>query len=434
MNIVTQGLGDLFSFLESFAWIGTSTHIIKLPGLDAQIQPIADSLGMQLPLIKYTVSLFLAFPLAAILRFIPNKNLKHLYSMLGGIFLAQWIFGPDWIHTFISSTVTYIICLIAPKKQQHLIAFVFVMGYMTLAHIYRMYVSYMSGIFDFTGMQMVLTMKLTSFAYNYFDGTADRERVFATHEDKKVAKIYDDRKRFAIEKMPNPLEFYGYVYCFTCLLAGPAFEFNDYVRSIDGSAFDKDGKQMVKEPSSLLPGLHAMFIGIISLVAHLQISGRFPVSTLYNKEFIASTSMVQRLGFMWVALTGDRIKYYFAWKVAEAASLMGGFGFEGYDKNGKSKGWRGVENVNIIEFETAANVQVLSRSWNKRTQGWLERYTYKRTGNSLVATYFISALWHGLYPGFFIFFMSVPFVTNIERVTKMKINPIIVPGYDGKER
>ena len=28
-------------------------------------------------------------------------------------------------------------------------------------------------------------------------------------------------RRFAIEKLPNVLEFFGYVFCFTCLLAGP---------------------------------------------------------------------------------------------------------------------------------------------------------------------------------------------------------------------
>ena len=31
-------------------------------------------------------------------------------------------------------------------------------------------------------------------------------------------------RKFAIEKLPNPLEFFGYVYCFTCLLAGPGKE------------------------------------------------------------------------------------------------------------------------------------------------------------------------------------------------------------------
>src|SRR5436309_2898006 len=47
-------------------------------------------------------------------------------------------------------------------------------------------------------------------------------------------------------------------------------------------------------------------------------------------------------------------------------------------------------------------------------------------------TYFISAFWHGLYPGFFIFSMSIPLLTNIERLVRAKINPLVVPEYDGK--
>jgi hypothetical protein len=47
-------------------------------------------------------------------------------------------------------------------------------------------------------------------------------------------------------------------------------------------------------------------------------------------------------------------------------------------------------------------------------------------------TYFVSAFWHGLYPGFFFFFMSVPLLTNIERLARAKINPLIVPQFDGR--
>ena len=112
------------------------------------------------------------------MRALPGKQLKHLTSLLGGLFLAQWVFGPDWIHSLISSGATYVICALAPRKYCPLLTFIFVMGYMTGAHAYRMYVSYLSGIFDFTGTQMVLTMKLTSFAYNLYDGTYDRKNVF----------------------------------------------------------------------------------------------------------------------------------------------------------------------------------------------------------------------------------------------------------------
>lgn len=167
------------------------------------------------------------------------------------------------------------------------------------------------------------------------------------------------------------------------------------------------------------------------MVVHLYVSGLFPMSMLYDKAYIAATNPFTRFGNTLLVLFGDRVKYYFAWKVAEGASILGGFGFEGYDKEGKPIGWRGVENIDIIGFETAYNVQVLSRCWNKRTQGWLERYTYHRTDGSLVATYFISALWHGLYPGFFLFFMSIPLLTQIERLLRVKLNPLIIPGFDG---
>jgi lysophospholipid acyltransferase len=123
------------------------------------------------------------------MRFIPSPTLKHLYSMVVGILLMQWIFASDWIHSFISSLVTYLLCLFFPRKYLGIAVFVWAMGFMTVCHLYRMYVSYMSGIFDFTGTQMVLTMKLTSFAYNLYDGTADKKNVNENNYEGSKAKV-----------------------------------------------------------------------------------------------------------------------------------------------------------------------------------------------------------------------------------------------------
>ena len=101
------------------------------------------------------MSLFIAYPFALLLYGVPSTTLKHLISMFGGIFLVQWVFGPDWIHPMISSLVTYILCIIAPRKFLPSIVFLWAMGYMVVCHVYQMYVSYLSGNFDFTGMQMV---------------------------------------------------------------------------------------------------------------------------------------------------------------------------------------------------------------------------------------------------------------------------------------
>jgi lysophospholipid acyltransferase len=368
---------------------------------------------------------------------LPNKQTKNLFSFITGFFLVQWIFGPDWIHTFASSLLTYVLCIVCPKRAMPGIVFNVVMGYMVLAHIYKMYTSYMTGEFDFTGTQMVLTMKLTSFAYNLYDGTTDRERVFDPESKDRVVL---SKRKFAIQKLPSLLDFLGYIYCFTCILAGPAFEYQDYIASIDDSAFfvpnenkDDSKKPIIKRPNTLFPAIQRLIVGVIAMIAYLQIGGRFKLSTLHDKTFIANHPYHERWGYLMLSMFGERMKYYFAWKVAEGASLLAGFGFEGYKSNGEMIGFKGVENMDILGFEFANCISMATRVWNKRTQGWLERYTYFRTNNSLLLTYLVSSLWHGLYPGFFFVFLSMPLVSRVERLIREKVNPLIIPTYNPRD-
>ena len=65
-------------------------------------------------------------------------------------------------------------------------------------------------------------------------------------------------------------------------------------------------------------------------------------------------------------------------------------------------------NMDIVTFETAPDTSIMSRSWNKKTLAWLSKYVYMRNGGSLGAIYSTSAFWHGFYPGYYIFFLSVP--------------------------
>ena len=71
-------------------------------------------------------------------------------------------------------------------------------------------------------------------------------------------------------------------------------------------------------------------------------AGMYPLAKVYNSEFIQTTGHFARYIHTVVALFGERLKYYFAWKVAEGASIMAGFGFQGYDANDKVIGWSGI--------------------------------------------------------------------------------------------
>ena len=519
------------------------------------------------------------------------------------------------MHGVVSATVTYLICLMAPRKHVHVYVFVWAMGYMTLSHLYRMTFFYMVDQFDFTRTQMVLTMKLTSFAFNLYDGHCSTEKKEkdlilsqSTTVDSKIKntahsnivssntkssangsanggavndvssikandinrtienssnkaedssnkrisssgasylqRITSVRARYEILDLPSPLEFGGYVFCFPNLLAGPAFVYQDYIRGIDprskqkvvqkgeqaaakgkvtengsvsvnGTASGKkNGLHMVdsvsggehqqhqqeqqeKQVSCTLPALHRLLVGLCSLIVFFVISSKAPIARQYDPVWQSSHSFFYRLCFISISFLGERFKFYFAWKVSEGACIMGGFGYEGSeteesgsgsgsgDKNsGDNKGvavggsadrdlklngaadriaqhsvnqtglsgskkvptpspspslslfgsfqkhivtgWRGVENIDIITYETGTNIQSLSRAWNKRTQNWLEQYVYQRTDRSLLCTYAVSALWHGLYPGFFLFFFAAALMSSIERLIRVKINPLVL--------
>jgi len=61
-----------------------------------------------------------------------------------------------------------------------------------------------------------------------------------------------------------------------------------------------------------------------------------------------------------------------------------------------------------------------------------DRYVYFRTGGSLAATYFISAFWHGFYPGYYMFFLSLPLMTQCERIGRKKLTPYFGANEKGR--
>ena len=131
---------------------------------------------------------------------------------------------------------------------------------------------------------------------------------------------------------------------------------------------------------------------------------------------------LQRYAYQWVALMILRFKYYFAWKNAEGANNIWYAGFEGFSPTGEPLGWENANNIDIFQFETAPNLKLLSAAWNKKTSNWLTRYIYMRTGGSLMSTYGMSAFWHGFYPGYYLFFMSMPMLTACERIGRAKVS------------
>eukprot|EP00591_Stephanopyxis_turris_P000976 CAMPEP_0195521008 /NCGR_PEP_ID=MMETSP0794_2-20130614/17779_1 /TAXON_ID=515487 /ORGANISM="Stephanopyxis turris, Strain CCMP 815" /LENGTH=502 /DNA_ID=CAMNT_0040650467 /DNA_START=65 /DNA_END=1573 /DNA_ORIENTATION=- len=391
---------------------------------DAMVS-LSETTGQDVETVEYLLGLLVCYPLGIIMLMLPYGKVKHLFSFILGAFLLQFTIGIQWIHQLISSLVVYFMFLVFPRGFNKIAVPVFVMLYMTAGHLHRQFINYLGYDLDFTGPQMVLTMKLYSLAYNLFDG----QELKKGNPGRATKKCSD----FAVDKLPGLLEFLGYTFCFSNVLAGPAFEYKTYARACDGTLLYKaDGTPKGKIPSNVWATLRPLLLSFVCLGIFVVGSAKFPLldpddpqnsNPVLLTDAILSLPWIKRYGYMWLSLLFVKPKYYFAWKNAEGANNTWYAGFEGFDEKGNVKGWENANNIDIVEFETAPNVRSASGAWNKKTAAWLSRYIYMRTGGSLVATYGLSAFWHGFYPGYYFFFLSVPILTQCERLGRKKLTP-----------
>jgi hypothetical protein len=87
MEYLTSLADTIVSTITLFSFLGKTTYFFKIPALDLLIERyICDVLDAPLPVIKYTVSLFLVYPFAGILKLIPYKydGIRHFYCFIIG--------------------------------------------------------------------------------------------------------------------------------------------------------------------------------------------------------------------------------------------------------------------------------------------------------------------------------------------------------------
>ena len=294
------------------------------------------------------------------------------------------------------------------------IGFVFLMGHMSVNHIYRQFINDPSKV-DITGCQMVLVMKLTAFCWNVQDGRL---------AEKDLVEFQKER---AIRQLPSLLNYAGYVLFFPSLFAGPAFDYIDYERWIETTMFavppgidpaqaPKTRKKR-KIPQSSLPASMKAVAGLgwifLFLKFHAWYNSELVLGDQYVRYgFLRRVWILQMLGF------STRLKYYGVWSLTEGACILSGLGYKGIDPKTGRVQWNRLQNVSPWGIETAQNSRAYLENWNMNTNNWLRNYMYlrvtpkgKKPGfRASLATFVTSAFWHGFYPGYYLTFVLGAFV------------------------
>ena len=363
-------------------------------------------------------SFLLSYPLAALLKRIPDAQpwKKNAFIIGASLFYIIGLFGLwDGLRTLLYSALgTYAIAYYVDGSLMPWIGFTFLMGHMSISHIYRQIVDDASAV-DITGAQMVLVMKLSSFCWNIHDGRLPQEQ------------LSDPQKYSAVTEFPGIVDYLGFVLFFPSLFAGPSFEYVDYRRWLDTTLFDippgtdpskvPPTRKKRKIPRSGTPAFKKAVIGLGWIFLFLQLSSRFTTEFVLSNDFLKfwfprRVWTVYMLGFT------TRLKYYGVWSLTEGACILSGMGYNGFDPKSGKVFWNRLENVDPWSLETAQNSHGYLGSWNKNTNHWLRNYVYlrvtpkgKKPGfRASMATFATSALWHGFYPGYYLTFLLGSFI------------------------
>jgi hypothetical protein len=119
----------------------------SFPGITAQLDKVATSVGQDGATVRYLLTLLLGYPLSLVFALLPPA-LKHVFSAVTGIVLAQFVFGVEWCHPLAAAAGTYLILLVtgvsrSTRSLRPALVFAWMMGYLTVLHLYRLHVDYM---------------------------------------------------------------------------------------------------------------------------------------------------------------------------------------------------------------------------------------------------------------------------------------------------
>ncbi|XP_068136430.1 lysophospholipid acyltransferase 2 isoform X2 [Hyperolius riggenbachi] len=340
--------------------------------------------------------------------------IRHVVATLLGLYLALFCFGWYALHFIVQSSISYLMMITLGMEHMHKYCFVFALGYLTLCQIARVYIfDYGQYSADFSGPMMIITQKITSLAFEVRDGIFCKEKT-----------LTPSQRNLAVRRMPSLLEYLSYCCNFMGILAGPLCSYKDYIAFIEGRSYhlkevEANGKEDIryeqKEPSPNNVVVHKLVVCAVSLAFYMTATRILPVEYNIDEHFLETSSVHTRVIYLYLSLLAARPKYYFAWTLSDAINNAAGFGFQGYDKNGEGD-WDLVSNLKIKNIEFSTSFKMFIDNWNIQTALWLKRVCYERATFSPTAqTFLLSAIWHGVYPGYYLTFFTGSLMTLAAR-------------------
>ncbi|XP_060859646.1 lysophospholipid acyltransferase 7 [Metopolophium dirhodum] len=370
----------------------------------------------------YVGLLVLSFLFSFLFRKVKHKNVKQWMSTIYGAIIVLTVSGLHIVHPIICTLVNSILIQI-DKRRCHILSFLFTFGYLIFFRMTTYFgIPYPPAHTNL--IQMMLTLKLVGLSFEVHDS-------YLIKLKQKDAKC-DAEKKFKTICQPSILEVFHYAFCYVGILTGPYFKYRTYWDLFNHNYWRKATYiNLLIKKIRIIPTL---------IICHLATSWIFPLSEFKNDSFYTSTSLSYRLWYMYSSFFIFRTRLYLGFIFSELICIASGMGaypevtdpqsgsgptrnFESLETEYSVKeevyNFDCIESIDIMKVETISTVRGATRIWNMTIQYWIAEYVYRRIPvkklRTLVA-FGISALWHGIYTGYYVSLCSVPFYLAVEDI------------------
>jgi hypothetical protein len=407
-------------------------------------------------------SLVLSVPLAMISPVLGNSgNSRHLFHLVVGLAMVYAVCGLDTAHSLVTSLSTYALVRLGLPWLVPPLAFLYQLTMRTMPSVFTG-ASTVSG--PCNAIQLVLTLKLVSFA---FEGGAGRRAgaglvgylgwiyffpglmtgpfcSFGDYLDAISGETLRRAGRAIGREVARPWRYDDMSAKFLkdeCLsrglMVGPNEETKEKLaerlRDHDADAAVAASGLADRPPPTVVPALRRALQAVPFGAAYLAAQRYAPFSRVLEASFVRDQGWLARAGYSWVSVRAFGYRFLFAWLLAEAACIAAGVAFSGYANLGRRRvldepidgeyeirvraEYGKTENIHILGVELATDLPSVFRHWNISVHHWIRAHVFgpvaARTGSragAQVAAYLTLAYWHGLRPGYYLYFLTVPFL------------------------
>ncbi|XP_053908352.1 lysophospholipid acyltransferase 7 [Cuculus canorus] len=241
---------------------------------------------------------------------------------------------------------------------------------------------------------------------------------------------------------PGLAETLSYSFCYLGLLTGPFYRLGTHRDWVLGPVAAPRWRRVLT---------HVRWTPVLGALGEAA-SRFFPLDAVRDPGF-ARHPFAFRLFYMVPVFFAFRMRFYVGWLCAEAACIaagLGGYPPAAHPKPGAgptrpcprptraeaeaSETWdfSAVRTIDPWGTERCRRFREGMRHWNMSVQWWLAQYVHRRAPRRPPAlrsvwTMLASAYWHGLHPGFYLSFLSVPLWLAAERAAERALRGRLSP-------